>query len=56
MTLDRLYRDCPLIEIAGLETFKHESSWSDEADIRNIDSIDELPPLPAEYEPGYDDD
>ena len=54
--LDRLYRDCPLIEIEGLETFKRESSWSDEADIRNIDSIDELPPLPAEYEPGYEDD
>lgn len=54
--LDRLYRDCPLIEIEGIETFKRESSWSDEADIRNIDSIDELPPLPAEYEPGYEDD
>ncbi|AGG67416.1 ribosome silencing factor [Corynebacterium callunae] len=54
--LDRLYRDCPLIEVEGIETMKREASWADEADVRNIATIDELPPLPAEYEPGYEED
>lgn len=54
--LDRLYRDCPLIDIEGLETMQRPASWSDETDIRTVDSIEDLPPVPAEYEPGYEDD
>lgn len=54
--LDRLYRDCPLIEVEGLETMQRPASWSDEADIRTVDSIDDLPPVPAEYEPDFEDD
>lgn len=53
--LDRLYRDCPLIEVEGLETMQRPASWSDEADIRTVDSIDDLPPVPAEYEPDFED-
>lgn len=52
--LDRLYRDCPLIEVEGLETLQRPASWSDEVDVRNVGSIDELPPLPAGYEPDYE--
>lgn len=52
--LDRLYRDCPLIEVEGIETLQRPASWSDEVDVRNVDSIDELPPLPAEYDPEYE--
>ncbi len=54
--LDRLYRDCPLIDVEGIETMERPASWSDEVDIRTLDSIDDLPPVPAEYEPGFEDD
>ncbi len=54
--LDRLYRDCPLVEVEGLETMQRPASWADETDIRTIGSIEDLPPVPAEYEPGYEDD
>lgn len=53
--LDRLYRDCPLIAIDGVETMDRPEKWSDEVDVRTVDSIDDLPPLPAEYEPTYED-
>lgn len=53
--LDRLYRDCALVDVEGIETMQRPESWSNEVDIRTLDSIDDLPPVPAEYEPDFEE-
>ncbi len=52
--LDRLYRDCPLIEIDGVPLPERPGDWSDEVDVRRVESIDEIP-LATEA-PGDGDD
>ena len=53
--LDRLYRDCPLIEVEGLEPPERPGSWTeDDVDTRAVASIDEIP-LAAEA-PGDTDE
>ncbi|MDO5512468.1 ribosome silencing factor [Corynebacterium sp.] len=42
--LDRLYRDCPLIAVEGLEPPERPGTWSeDDVDTRSVESIDEIP-------------
>lgn len=41
--LDRLYADCPLIDIDGLVAFERPGSYADEVNIRSVDSIDDIP-------------
>lgn len=41
--LDRLYRDAPIIEIEGLPTPQRPGAYSDEVDIRHVESIDDIP-------------
>ena len=42
--LDRLYRDCPLIEVGGIDPPERPGSWTeDDVDTRNVASIDEIP-------------
>lgn len=56
--LDRLYADCPRIEIEGIDAAEapgqYTGQYSDGADVRQIESIDEMP-LAGEG-PGGDDD
>ncbi|MCH6196847.1 ribosome silencing factor [Corynebacterium mastitidis] len=49
--LDRLYRDCPLVEIEGIETPQRPGEWSEEVDLRQVQSLEEIPlaaPAPDE--------
>ncbi|WP_293770451.1 ribosome silencing factor [uncultured Corynebacterium sp.] len=51
--LDRLYHDCPLIEIEGIETPQRPGEWSNEVNLREVEDIDEIPlagPEPQEDE------
>ncbi|HAT1275810.1 TPA: ribosome silencing factor [Corynebacterium striatum] len=51
--LDRLYHDCPIIEIDGIETPERPGEWSNEVNLREVESIDEIPlaqPEPEEDE------
>ncbi|HZK32205.1 MAG TPA: ribosome silencing factor [Corynebacterium sp.] len=41
--LDRLYRDCPLIEVEGLELPVRPGDYGDEVDVRSVESIEEIP-------------
>ena len=41
--LDRLYHDCPLLEIPGLETPERPGEWSTEVNPRDVESIEEIP-------------
>ena len=41
--LDRLYRDCELIEVEGIEPFQRPGSYGDEVNIREVSDIDEIP-------------
>lgn len=42
--LDRLYRDCPLIEVEGIDPPERPGSWTeDDVDTRQVASIDEIP-------------
>ena len=41
--LDRLYRDCPLVEVEGIETPERPGDWSEDVDVRSVSSIDEIP-------------
>ncbi|MBC3185070.1 ribosome silencing factor [Corynebacterium sp. zg-331] len=51
--LDRLYRDCPLIEIEGIETPQRPGQWAEEVDLRQVESLEDIP-LAAQA-PGEDD-
>ena len=41
--LDRLYADCPLIEVEGIDSFKRPGNYADEVDIRSVGSIEDIP-------------
>ena len=41
--LDRLYHDCPLLDIPGVDTPERPGEWSNDVNPRDIDSFDELP-------------
>ncbi|MDY6049126.1 MAG: ribosome silencing factor [Corynebacterium sp.] len=41
--LDRLYMDCPIVAIDGVDPYEREATWADEVDIRSVDSIEEIP-------------
>ena len=41
--LDRLYRDCPLIEVEGIELPERPGEWTEDVDVRTVESIDEIP-------------
>lgn len=42
--LDRLYRDCPLIAVEGIEPPERPGTWTEEdVDIRTVSSIDQIP-------------
>ncbi|MEJ5928600.1 ribosome silencing factor [Corynebacterium sp. H128] len=47
--LDRLWRDCPLIAIDGIETPQRPQAWASDVNEREVSSIDEIPL--AEQEP-----
>lgn len=51
--LDRLYADCPLIEVEGVEPPARPGQFGDETDVRSLDNIEDLP-LAGEG-PGNDD-
>lgn len=46
--LDRLWRDCPLIDIDGIETVQRPTAWEAEGIERNTQSQDEIPLAEAE--------
>lgn len=41
--LDRLYADCPLIGIEGVENFERPGAYADDVDTRSVESIDDIP-------------
>lgn len=41
--LDRLYHDCPVLEIEGIEAPERPGEWTNGVNPREVDSIDELP-------------
>ena len=41
--LDRLYHDCPLLEVPGLETPERPGEWSNDINPRDVESIEEIP-------------
>ena len=41
--LDRLYHDCPLIDIPGIEAPERPGEWATEVNPREVESIDEIP-------------
>lgn len=51
--LDRLYHDCPLLDIPGVDTPERPGEWSNDVNPRDIDSFDELPL--AQLEPEDDE-
>ncbi|MDO4685874.1 MAG: ribosome silencing factor [Corynebacterium sp.] len=51
--LDRLWRDCPLIDIEGIETPVRPKAWERDVDVRNVSSIDQIPL--ADHEPDADE-
>lgn len=52
--LDRLYHDCPLLEIEGIEPPERPGDWTNGVNPRTVDSIDELPL--AQKAPGEDEE
>nr|WP_242516778.1 ribosome silencing factor [Corynebacterium mendelii] len=51
--LDRLWRDCPLLAVEGIETFTRGDDTDGGIDIFEVDSIDQIPladPAPDEAE------
>lgn len=53
--LDRLYADCPVIEVEGLEPYVRPESFGDDAQVREAQAIEDIPlagegPAPAEDE------
>lgn len=41
--LDRLYADCPLIEVEGVPTFNRPGGFADEVDTRSVDALEDIP-------------
>ena len=52
--LDRLYHDCPALEIEGIESPERPGEWTNGVNPREVDSIDELPL--ADKVPGEDEE
>ena len=52
--LDRLYHDCPALEIEGIEAPERPGEWTNCVNPREVDSIDELPL--ADKVPGEDEE
>ena len=52
--LDRLYHDCPLVDIEGIESPERPGDWTNGVNPRTVDSIDELPL--AQKAPGEDEE
>ena len=52
--LDRLYHDCPALEIEGIEAPERPGEWTTGVNPREVDSIDELPL--ADKVPGEDEE
>ncbi|MBK3427282.1 ribosome silencing factor [Corynebacterium marquesiae] len=52
--LDRLYHDCPALEIEGIEAPERPGEWTNGVNPREVDSIDELPL--ADKVPGEDEE
>ena len=52
--LDRLYNDCPLVDIEGIEPPERPGDWTNGVNPRTVDSIDELPL--AQKAPGEDEE
>ncbi len=51
--LDRLYHDCPLIDIEGIETPERPGEWSNEVNTREVSDIEDIPlagPAPEDEE------
>ena len=41
--LDRLWRDCPLIEVDGIDTYTRPDVPDSDVDVFEVDSIDQIP-------------
>ncbi|AKK11622.1 ribosome silencing factor [Corynebacterium uterequi] len=41
--LDRLYADCPLLDVEGLDTFVRPGHYSDAVNTRQVETIEEIP-------------
>ena len=41
--LDRLYADCPAIEVEGLEPYERPATFGNEAEMREAQNIEDLP-------------
>ncbi|WP_342318249.1 ribosome silencing factor [Corynebacterium mayonis] len=55
--LDRLYADCPVIEIEGVEPYERPDSFAEDADGAKVRSIDDIDKLPLAGEgPGNEDE
>lgn len=54
--LDRLYRDCPLVDIEGIEPPTRPGKWGTDADVdtHSVESIDDIPL--ADEAPGDEDE
>ena len=52
--LDRLYHDCPVLEIEGIDPPERPGQWSEEVNPREVESIDEIPL--ADKAPGEDEE
>lgn len=54
--LDRLYSDCPLIPVEGVEAFERPGDYSDDVNTREVIDIDQIPLAgegPADDESDY---
>ncbi|AZA14107.1 ribosome silencing factor [Corynebacterium choanae] len=50
--LDRLWRDCPLLEVEGIETYQRTEDWSEDVNVFAVDSIDQIPLAEPEPDEG----
>ena len=41
--LDRLYSDCPVIDVEGLEPYQRPGAFADNAGVREAETIEDLP-------------
>ncbi|WP_431732852.1 ribosome silencing factor [Corynebacterium pyruviciproducens] len=41
--LDRLYADCPIVNIEGIEPYVRPVKWDEDVDVRAVNSLDEIP-------------
>lgn len=52
--LDRLYHDCPLVDIEGIDPPERPGDWTNGINPRTVDSIEDLPL--AQKAPGEDEE